>query len=240
MKIKEFMDLGIKLDEGVLITKHLMNIPLANPENASRIKGLFESHNYKMDTIPGAFLKIFTLNEREIADLEKVLNEIDELKMQDLFDKNKKVAYFKRTFLEQLSWCMNNGVPFLNSDNTFASFFDNAELFAEYTASVPKEQVKSTLDPELTIEDKQVYNEIIQKLNYLILANPMDAKLTEVVNNTLKKVVEPITRKEYKFLGIYEMVENVMFDGLDITPEENERITELVSSVLPKEERKLA
>lgn len=252
MKFKEFMDLGIRTDEGVLITKYLINISLAKSDNIKKIVGLFKENGYDLSVVPGGFFKIFTYNEKEIVELEKVLEEVNSLGLKELYQINLKVGSFKREFLERLKFCLNNNMPYLNSDNSFIKELYSKELFGEYTARKPLQEIKNTnevmevegknnidLKPTMDAEDRQVYNEIIEKLNYLVLANPTDEFLSQVVANITKKIPESILRKEYKFTTVGEMVSGVMFNGLDVTPLDNIRIEELISNVFPSEERNL-
>ena len=83
MKFKDFMDLGIKTEEGVLITKYLIDMYIANSDIAKRVKQEFVNHGYNLDIVPGEFLKIFTMNEKELAELGKILVEIDELGLDE-------------------------------------------------------------------------------------------------------------------------------------------------------------
>ena len=254
MKFKEFMDLGIKTDDGVLITKYLINISLAKSDNVKRIVSLFKENGYDLSVVPGSFFKIFTYNEKEIAELEKVLEEVKSLGLKELYQLNLKVGTFKREFLERLKFCLNNNMPYLNSDNSFIKELYSKELFGDYTAKKPLNEVKSThdvfennlvenkdviLEPTMDAEDKQVYNEIIEKLNYLVLANPTDEFLLQVVANITKNIPESILRKEYKFLPVGEMISAVMFSGLDVTPIDNIRIEDLISNAF-SEGRNLA
>lgn len=256
MEFKKFMNLGIKTEEGVLITKFLMSIHLANEANVLKIKNSLENHTYTIGVVPGEFLKIFSMNPKEIDEFEKILVEIDELGLKDIFSANLKTASFKRSFLEKLKFCINNHLPYLNPDNTFISDLYDNEKFGEYSAKVPIGQIKTiqeinesspisqndaNMENKMDMEDKQVYNEIIEKLNYLLLAHPTDEMLAKVVNNVTNKIVSSILRKEYKFLSLNDVVKSIMFEGLDVTPVDNIRIEELIDSIFPiTEERSLA
>ena len=148
---------------------------------------------------------------------------------------------------------IHKGVPYLNADNSFADYLLNNEMDKIPSELTQTDVIKSQIEYEskqespasedqlvqMSPEDNQVYNEIVEKLNYLVLANPLDTGLATVVRNATNKAVDAILRKEYKFLGIREMVESVMFDGLDVTTEDNERITNLVLGAFPDEERKM-
>ena len=249
MKFKEFMELGVRTEEGVLITKYLMDMYLANSDTAKSVKMEFVNHGYSLDIVPGEFLKIFTMNEKEIAELDKVLVEIDELGLKEVFQANLRPASFKRGFLERVKWCIVNNFPYLHEDNTFIKELERPEAFAEYTAHKPMEMIKTAQEVDamerkatnsevlfdrMDAEDKQVYNQIVESLNYLILQNPTNEYLPTIVNNITKKVVDAILRKEYRFLPLSDVVSGVMFDGIDVTPE-MESVRELVLSAFPEE-----
>ena len=62
MKFKEFMDLGVRTEEGVLITKYLMDMYLAKSDTARNVKNLADSkiHNSSLlgnDNIANAEIK---------------------------------------------------------------------------------------------------------------------------------------------------------------------------------------
>lgn len=249
MKFKEFMDLEVRTEEGVLITKYLMDMYLAKSDTARSVKNEFESHGYSLDVVPGEFLKIFTMNDKEFAELSKILTEIDDLGLKEVFQANLRPSSFKRGFLERVKWCIVNNFPYLHEDNTFIKELERPEAFAEYTAHKPMEMIKTAQEvdamekeatnPEsdlgtLDIEDRQVYNEIVERLNYLILQNPTNEYLPMVVNNIMKKVVDILHRKEYRFLPKSDIVTSVMFDGIDVTPE-MESVRDLVLSAFPEE-----
>lgn len=239
LKVK---DATFNLGDGIDSNKFVVNGAIATSPSA--VKEAFINHGYNLDGMPGVFVKAFNLNSQELKEVEDNLKRIDELGMQEVFNKNLKVKYFRNKFIERLVWCINHGLPYLNQDGSFAAFFDDAEEYAKYTASVPMEKVKTSEEvdnnPEMTDESKQVYNEVIERLNYLVLENPTDEYLVQVVNNACQKVVPAIIRCEYRYINLYDMIESVMFDGLDVTPEQEDRIKGLVSGAFQDQERKVA
>lgn len=249
----KFRGLKVNLPEGVEASKFDANRVTANiPEDISK---LFQEYSIDLkEECPGAFIKGFTLSEKELTEVSENLKRYQELGLIDVIKanpKNLQVRVFKSTFMKRLVECMQAGRPYLNSDNSFADFLLENEMDKIPAQVTPTDlinaQVNYEANKEVTVtdqmaqmspEDKQVYNEIVEKLNYLVLASPMDTMLANVVNNATLKVTDAILRKEYKFLGIREMVESVMFDGMNVTPEDNERITNLVLGAFPDEERK--
>lgn len=258
MTFKEWKNMGINPDDGVLITKFLMDVHLANVDTVKKNKELFTKYKYNVDVVPGEFLKIFTMNEKEAAEFEKILAEIDELGLSEVFAVNLRPASFKREFLERVKFCMANNFPYYNEDYSFIPELYNVNSFALYTASKPMEMIKTVqeldemklhenLHPEenntktneealnkLDAEDKQVYNQIIENLNYLILQHPTNAYLPQVVANITKNVINALLRKEYRFLPLGDVIDGVMFDGMDVTPE-MEETRELILGAFPEE-----
>ena len=255
----------IKFKEGIDSSKFTMNF---FQENSEKVLKLFGQYNYDLE-LDATSAKIFAIPtkakfidkngeaELTIGELEESLKRINELGLKDLFSVNLSLATLKMNFISRVEWCINNNLPYLNEDNTFASVLFSNEAFAEYSATLPLEQIKTSKELDgpkvqanepkqeenknngMDPEDKLVYNEIITKLSYLVLGNPTDDFLIKVVDNIKTRIVEPIVRKEYKFLSINEMVSNIMFDGLDTTPVDNIRIEELILNTFPETERKL-
>lgn len=251
MKFKEFMDLGIGTEDGVLITKYLVNIARSSLDNARSVKEEFETHGYSLKVVPGEFLKVLTMNEKEIAELSKVLTEIDERGLKEIFQANLRPASFKRGFLERVKFCVANDFQFYNEeDHAFIKELYRGEEFAEYTSHKPITSIKTAQeldqigihmeDPlaDLDPEDRQVYNQVVERLNYLILENPTNAYLPQLVSNATQKLVGALKRKEYRFLSLSEVVLGVMFDGIDVTPE-MESVHDLVASAFPEEDKDL-
>ena len=251
MKFKEFMDLGVRTDEGVLITKYLMDMYIAKSDTARSVKNEFVSHGYALDVVPGEFLKIFTMNEKEVAELDKVLTEIEELGLKEVFQANLRPSSFKRGFLERVKFCVANDFQFYNEeDHAFIKELYRGEEFAEYTSHKPITSIKTAQEldqmgihmedslADLDPEDRQVYNQVVERLNYLILENPTNAYLPQLVSNATQKLVGALKRKEYRFLSLSEVVLGVMFDGIDVTPE-MESVHDLVASAFPEENKDL-
>ena len=259
----------VTLDDVTVLT-------VASFDRANGVCDLLENHGYTTSALPGEFIKEFTMNANEIAELEQSLTEIDALNLKDVFQSNLRVACFKKTFLDRLKVFLTNNLAFLNEDNTFihelydVSFasrvqfcIDNgfifmngnrfikelydAEDFGSYTAGKPLQEIRTVeelnrstngsaddLQAKMDPEDRQVYNQIIESLNYLVLQNATNEYLPAVVRNIIDKVKESILRKEYHFLPLRDVVDGVMFDGIDVTPE-MENIRELVLSAFPEE-----
>ncbi len=124
---------GIKTAEGVVSERFYPIKAIADIPGA--VKDAFLEHKYNLSDLAGSFIKIFTYNERELGELMNILDEIDALDLKEVFNANLiKILYFKRKFLERVKYCVNNDIPFLNQDNSFASFLENEEVFAEYTS----------------------------------------------------------------------------------------------------------
>jgi len=224
MEFKKFMSLGVKTEEGVLLTKYLNNINKKEENNVLKIKDLFETHGYDLSIIPGAFLKIFTLNDKEISELEKSLTRIDELGLTEIISTNLKVATFKPTFVGRLEYCLNNNVPFLNEDNSIVSMLYNSEVYAQYTAkATPIEEVKTVQEIEenppfydkdnivtlLDEEDLIIQKEIIKTLTEINRENKDDMTLKFIISTIIANLDSVIANdnKNYRFMGTEHIIE---------------------------------
>ena len=241
MKFK-FRGLKVSLPEGVDAARFDANRVIATiPEEVIK---LFQSYEIDLkEECPGTFLKGFTLNEKELAEVSSNLKRLNDLELINIIKSNPKnlqIRVFKNTFMKRFVELIHKGVPYLNADK-IPSELTQTDVIKAQIEYESKQESPASEDQlvQMSPEDKQVYNEIVEKLNYLVLANPLDTGLATVVRNATNKAVDAILRKEYKFLGIREMVESVMFDGLDVTTEDNERITNLVLGAFPDEERKM-
>ena len=150
------------------------------------------------------------------------------------------------SFASRIQFCIDNGFIFMNGNKFIKELYD-AEDFGSYTAGKPLQEIRSAeevrepvamnaedLQAKMDPEDRQVYNQIIESLNYLVLQNTTNEYLPIVVRNITDKVKEAILRKEYRFLPLRDVIDGVMFDGIDVTPE-MENIRELVLSAFPEE-----
>lgn len=102
----------VTLDDVTVLT-------VASFDRANGVCDLLENHGYTTNALPGEFIKEFTMNANEIAELEQSLTEIDALNLKDVFQSNLRVACFKKTFLDRLKVFLTNNLAFLNEDNTF-------------------------------------------------------------------------------------------------------------------------
>ena len=248
----------IKFKEGIDGDKFIINFC---QENSAKVLELFEKYNYDLE-LDGKSAKIFSIpvksrindknNEPELTvdELAKSLEEVDKLNLKEIFNINLSCDIFKEGFIERIKFYLNNNLPFLNPDNTFVSELHDAEKFGIYRASISLQNVKTAQEKlneyfesnfdKMDPEDKQVYNEIVSRLSFLVLGNPTDEFLNKVVQNVEEKIIDAILRKEYKFSSLNDMINNVMFDGLDVTPVDSVRIEELILNTFPEEERKLS
>jgi len=229
MEIKKFMALNISLDEGVDLTNYIAVIHLMNENNVQKIKELFDKHNYNLRVIPANFLKIFTMNEKEIFELEKVLDRIDELEMQKIFNANLKPAVFKASMLSKVELCLTKKVPFINSDNTFVSAMVNDDILKKYinTHSLsdeinlnPPRYMDGEIPPLLDAEDLMVKSEIIKRLTEINQMNPEDTTLTFIISSAIANLDDLIAEdaKNYREIGPKHIVEKAMYN-IALTPE---------------------
>lgn len=250
MEFKKFMNLGIKLEEGVLITKFIMPIHTANEENVYKIKDLLENHKYTINVVPGEFLKIFSMNSKEVEEFGKVLIEIDELGLKDIFNANLKAASFKRSFLEKLKFCINHRLPYLNSDNTFIKDLYDNEKFGEYSAKVPLAEIKTAeeikepkkninyeeTESKLDAEDLMVKTELIKTLTEINQEND-DMTLKFIVSTIITNIDSAITKdnKKYRLMGTRHIIEDAL-QGFNMTPEIEDLVQNKILSKFTQEE----
>ena len=235
MEFKKFMSLGIKTEEGVTLTKYLIAIHKAEEASVIKVKNLFETHGYNISVVPGEFLKIFTMNEKEIAELGKALDKIEELGLKDIFNANLKISTFKPALISRAEFCLNNNIPFLNSDNSIVSMLYNTEAFAEYTTRPNDvktvreiEENPSVFDENKNItmldeEDLMVQKDIIKTLTEINRENPNDTTLTFIVTTIIANLdgVLANDNKNYRFMGTEHIIENAL-QGFALTPEMEE------------------
>ena len=225
-----FKDISINLADEVNPSKFLAL--RATASKAKDIKMLFLEFGYDLKKVPGAFLKMFTLNDKEMEELESVLTEIDGLKLGNLelrtvFNNNLSVLAFKRVFLERVKYCLDNKVPFLREDNTFIKELYDTEAFAHYTAKATRlEDVKTVQEveakkdmPMLDFEDFEVKNEILKTLTE-ISRNASDPSITFIVSTIMNNLDEVIAKdnKAYKIVGIRHLVEDAL-QGINLDGE---------------------
>lgn len=261
-------DLRLKLIDGVEAPKFDANRVMATiPKN---VLSLFLEYGIDLKTeCPGTFIKAFTVNAKELEEMRGNLQRLKDLDLIEIIKANPinlQIRVFKTSFMKRLVELIQKGTPYLNADNSFADCLLDNKIPAqitqtdlinaqiEYVADKSSNEQNNVFNVEMNVgaasdrlaemtpEDRQVYNEIVEKLNYLVLANPMDTVLATVVKNAISKAAEAILRQELKW-GIEprEMIESVMFDGLDEVSIglDKERIANLVLGAFPDEERKV-
>lgn len=240
MEFKKFMNLGMKTEDGVLITKYLVAIHKADEANVLKIKGLFDAHNYDLSIIPGAFIKIFAANEKEIAEIKETLEKAEKLGLNEIFNANLKVATFKKAIIDRIEYCINNAIPFLNSDNSLISMLYSSEAFAQYSAKATiiediktteeinanpvhyeDDKIKSLLDDE----DLIVKADIIKTLTEINKENSEDMTLKFIISTIISNIDGVIANdnKNYRIMGTEHIVEGALA-GVALTPEMQEII----------------
>ena len=204
------------LDEGVDVTKFLAN---RGAPQAKEVEKLFKKYGYNLDTIPGNFLKMFTVDAKELHELSLVLEEIANLSekynldLKSIFEANLRVQIFKRVFLERIKDCLEKGIPFVNSDNTFVKDLTRPTSFADYTEAMPKANKKEAEIENINLdeEDTAVKYEIIKELGK-ISENSQDSTLTFIISSIISNLDEAIFKahKSYRFMGTRHIVEDAL------------------------------
>lgn len=236
----------LEFEDGVNPEYFYANIVL--DYRANEIRDLFTKYGYQLSTIPGGFCKAFT-GDKEIGEYRESLEEIRNMGLQELFNGNLKLVHFKRAFVNRVKICLQNNIPFLNSDNTFIKALYFEEDFREYVAGRTLKsddntnQMTSDEDLETKIASMDefeigLYNSVAEKLNYLILANTTNPILVNIINSTIKRFADAILGKDYQYLSTDEILRNIMRD-LEIEPEsvEGKMILDSVSDIQISVER---
>ena len=241
MEFRKFMGLGMQFEEGVDLSKYLTSIHIAKEEQVLKLKKTFEEHGYNINKIPGEFVKIFTSNEKELVEIDNVIKEVERLGLKEIFNANLKPATFTLTMLERVKYCLNNNIPFVNSDNTFTDAMWNKESFGEHTAKTPLNEVSTksleeapnfnevNIPTVLDEEDLSVKNEIIKTLTEINRNNPGDGTLTFIISSMITNLDSVIAndKKNYRIMGTKHLVEDAL-QGMMLTPEIEDIINQKV------------
>ncbi len=238
MKFKFKDNTEFVLDEGVNPNKFLaLRVVATRPKD---VKVLFLENGYDLTTVPGEFLKVCTFNDKEIAELDQVLKEIEELGLKAVFNLNLKVQSFKRIFLERVKYCIHNNVEYLKEDNTFRSELDTTEAFAEYTARATSlEDVKTVQEVEqmeqkgLDEEDNAIKYDILKTLTE-INQNAIDPSVTFIISTIMTNLDEVIAKdnKNYRMMGTRHLVENAL-QGINLDSELEYLINKEILTAFP-------
>lgn len=213
----------VGLNEGVDLIKFLAN---RKAVQAQDIKNLFGQHGYNIQVVPGSFLKTFTMDAKEIHELSLVLEEIDTLEEQkginlkQVFEANLSIQIFKRVFLERIKKCLNMGIPFINSDNSFVRALYDSSDFEDFVATMPTpEKTQASEVPDtLDEEDSAVKYDILRELGK-INENNDDGTLTFVVSSIIANLDNVIKNdnKNYRTLGTRHLIEGAL-QGISLDP----------------------
>lgn len=254
MELRDFLDLRIKPQDDASLVRWIVDIKLANKDVASEILETFKKHGYNISAVPGSFLRVFTKNEKEVAELDLLLTEIDGLDFQvtegvnlkDVFKGNLRYEIFTKSFVEKLKYCMKKSLPFLYEDNTFiAELYDN-QKFAAYSMQIPvsnnmdvSDAQTSTISKENVMEqvkledpeDIGVRQDILYTLTNITESNQGNYTLNFLIGNIISNISGVIAadNKQYRLLGTRHLVESAL-QGVNITPELQIELDEKVLS----------
>lgn len=239
-------EVSVNLDEGVKAEYFYSNTIFG--VNATEVQNVFNNNNYELDSIPGHFAKAFTMNAKETEEVRETLAEIQKLGLKEIFAGNLKLAHFKRSFVERVKRCIEIGVPFLNSDNTFIKELNTNEAFNHYlevnakniTPNNGNSERDEILEARVASMDEfevGIYNNIAEKLNYLIIANATNYNLVSILKLAIRRFAEAILNKAYE-LPKEEMLNGIISElGLDIESPEAEMIINAVADLQISVER---
>ena len=126
----KFRGLKVNLPDGVEASKFDANRVIANvPENVS---SLFLEYGIDLKAeCPGAFLKAFAVNERELEEIRgnlKRLSDLDLIEVIKANPSNLQIRVFKTSFMKRFVELIQKGTPYLNADNSFVDYLLNNEI----------------------------------------------------------------------------------------------------------------
>lgn len=247
--------IGLDLAEGVDPNRFLVDSAVAS--NPGTVQELFTAYNYNLKGSNGLFAKVYTANLKELNEIKNSLDRINEMGLKDVVESsNMKISSFKKAFLDRVELCFKNGIPFLNQDNTFIKELGNDEDIKNYvtsqvsnnakeesketvtsaSASNNASQEKNELDDKIGMMDefdKSIFYDTIEKLNYLVLANPTNEAIAGIVRNIPEKLAAAILRQEYQFLGTRGMLNNIL-ESLNVNTNSNE--AQMILGAIPEME----
>ena len=233
----KFVNTKISLDEGVLADKFLANRAIArNPE---QVKAIFIEHGYDLTNVPGEFVKTLTFDDKEMYELGEVLDEIHKLGLREIFNANLRPSSFKRSLLERVKHCLDNNIPFVNSDNTFVDSLVKDEIEAlEENKTIQEDTPSISNNTALDMEDLEVKSEIIKVLGE-INAKSNDPVVTFITTSIINNLDMAIMKsaKEYRVLGLRSIIENALV-GVVLDPEMQELVNNEILSAFPLEEER--
>ncbi len=209
--------------------------------------------------------------ELTVSMLEASLERIEKLGLKNYFASDLSIDTLHPVFVDRVEWCKNNNMAFFDEENqTFLPALFDVLQFAEYTKQKPLDTIVTASEaPNMgdytpnhddrtqteqaaeeyfmvraNAEDQQVMNDVKKKLYTALLKHPDDEFLNKVVHNTIIKIGPHILNKEYKEENktLYDLVESVMFDGLDMEPQtdDNNRIEDIMAEEFGLPERGMA
>ncbi len=196
---------------------------------ASDAKETFETHGYNLNDVPGDFLKMFTVNARELSFIKNSLILIDEMGLKDIFQANLSYIVFTKEFVERVKNCHDNNQPFLNPDNTFASFLypgqkSETQVLPNSTPEVsePAPSPSPTSPNNFDVEDESIKRELVNILEeYKKTCD--DGMLKYIIDNIIETIPEVVAsdNKEYHTKGIHHLIENAILNCPIAVPDNN-------------------
>ncbi len=213
--------------------------------NAGVILDLFKNRDYNLESVPGSFLRILTMNEKELSDLPNILDEIDKLGLKEIFNANLECRSFKASFLERVKTALDKGIPFVNPDNTFISEIKYAEEFKNFNnnftpnenSTVNNENIVEPIEVKsLDAEDLKVKTDIISRLGEINSLNS-DSTLTFIISSIIANLDSVLgsDNKAYRTLGERHLIENAL-QGVALTPEMQNMISNTILEAFPDNE----
>lgn len=249
--VMAFKNFSATLNDGVAEDKAAALMPIFISYDL--VRQALISHGYDVSSVPLGLGVLATMNKEEFEEFNRVLNKVEELGIKDIVQNNIGIrAMFREVMMARIEFCLKCNLPFVDQNGLLKMEMLGSIKFAEFTRNIPLENIPvahetieiskdASVDNDLeklSDEEKQLYNAILKRVLEVLLANPTDEVLNKVVNNIKAKLVAAILNKEYEKFGIREMLENMMFVGVEVTPIDEMRITQLMDEAFPLEEER--
>lgn len=198
---------GIELADDVENSRFLAVREIASVPG--QVKELFEHFGYNVKKVPGSFLKMFTVNAKELKKVSDVLEEIEAKGLKEIFNVNLDYIVFTREFFDRVKYCMDNQIPFLSEDNRFVAFLRYKTVFDNYVANLASSvqmnnnaMVDNSANDSVVVTPMEQIQEVTQEQvsTQELVLDTEDLMVREELLRTLIKLREECNDGTIKFI----------------------------------------
>lgn len=233
------------------------------------VERVFREHEYDLSSFPLKFLKMYTVNEKELGELIEVLKEYKTLDLKEVANAMMDPIIFKTTFLARVKFCMDNNIEYRDENGLFVPWLFSTEAFAMKTMEATNKgnDVKTVQElmnegQEIVVkqdavdklgyldqDDMKKYETITEALVDLNLNTPEEDPLHDVLNGVVANLLDresanhanlisALSRKEYKFMTLGELVTDYAFQGLEIPGSLQGSLASMIMDAMEMKEEK--